>query len=187
MGWSCMETAASEQNGSWYALHVRHKHENLVSTLLRAKGYNEFNPTYRSRRRWSDRIAEIESPLFPGYVFCQFDAGDRRAPVVTTPGVVQIVGAVEGVEIAAVQAVIASGLAAEPWPRLEAGQLVRIHHGPLAGVEGVFLEMKNRHRLIVSISLLQRSINVDIDSALVTPARPIQRSTRSGLVCAGAA
>ena len=159
------------QENPWYAVHVRHKHERLVSSLLESKGYNEFNPTYRSRRRWSDRTAEIQLPLFPGYVFCQFDPSDRRAPVVATPGVIRIIGAVHPAEMAAVQAVIASGLAVEPWPCLEPGELVRIHHGPLAGVEGVFLELKNRHRLIVSISLLRRSINVDVDSAMVAPAR----------------
>lgn len=157
----------------WYALHVRHRQERVVAATLRGKGYLDFLPTYRSRRRWRDRIAEIELPLFPGYVFCHFDARDRRVPIVTTPGVLRIVGLarvpvpVLDSEIDAVRHVVASGIAAEPWPYVEAGQSVRIQHGPLAGVEGVFVEVKNRRRLVVSITLLQRSINVDIDSAFV--------------------
>jgi transcription antitermination factor NusG len=157
----------------WYALHVRHRQERVVAAALHGKGYLEFLPTYHSRRRWRDRIAEIELPLFPGYVFCHFDAGDRRVPIVTTPGVLRIVGLARAPvpvldsEIEAVRHVIASGIAAEPWPYIDAGQSVRIQHGPLAGLEGVFIEVKNRRRLVVSITLLQRSINVDIDSAFV--------------------
>ena len=172
----------SARTASWYALQVRHQHEKLVSTVLPNKGYRTFLPTYRSRRCWSDRVTEIEVPLFPGYVFCHFDSAERRVPILTTPGVVRIVGGPGGPipvhesEMAAIQAVIASGIAAEPWPHLEAGQPVRIQHGALAGVEGVFLEIKNRRRLIVSVTLLQRAINVDIDSALVVPLRPVWRS-----------
>jgi transcription antitermination factor NusG len=145
--------------------------------MLRSKGFREFLPTCRERRRWCDRTAEVELPLFPGYVFCHFDAYDRRVPIVTTPGIIRIVGAarapepVADREIEAIEKVVASGAAAEPWPYVSTGRSIRIQHGPLAGVEGVFLEARNRHRLIVSISLLQRSINVEIDSAFVTLAR----------------
>jgi transcription antitermination factor NusG len=160
---------------SWYALQVRHNYERFVSDVLNAKGFTRFLPTYPKRRRWSDRTVEIESPLFPGYVFCQFDFNDRRVPIVTTPGVIRIVGvpeaplAVDALEIAALQKIAAAGLAAGPWPFAKAGQRVRVKTGPLAGVEGVLVEMKNRQRLIVSISLLQRSIQVDIDSVAVDP------------------
>ena len=157
----------------WYALHVRNRQERLVADSLRGKGYTGFLPTWRSRRRWSDRVTELDLPLFPGYVFCHFDARDRRVPIVTTPGVIRIVGIggaphpVEDTEIEAVRRVVASGISAEPWPYVEAGRPVRIEYGPLAGVEGVFVELKSRQRLIVSVSLLRRSINVDIDSAFV--------------------
>jgi transcription antitermination factor NusG len=123
----------------WYALQVRQRYEKITSTVLRNKGYREFLPLYHARRRWSDRMAEIDLPLFPGYVFCQFDIHEHHAPVVTTPGVIQLVGIgrtplpIEESEMAAIRAIIASGLPAEPWPYLAAGNAVRIEHGSLAG------------------------------------------------------
>jgi transcription antitermination factor NusG len=170
---------SSFETAVWYALHVRHNHEKTVSTVLRQKGYSEFLPTYRARRRWSDRSVEIEFPLFPGYLFCQLDPGRPRTPIVTTPGVIRLVGGsrgpipVEANEIAAVHKVVSSGIVSEPWPFLEAGQKVRIEHGALAGVEGILIEVKNKQRLIVSVSLLQRSINVDIESSDVVPVNPV--------------
>jgi hypothetical protein len=47
------------------------------------------------------------------------------------------------------------------------GDRVQIRSGPLCGLEGILLEMRQRHRLIVSVTLLQRSVAVDIDSAWV--------------------
>jgi transcription antitermination factor NusG len=156
---------------------VRHQHELFVADTLTGKGYRSFLPTWRRRVRRSDRIAECESPLFPGYLFCYFDAWDRRVPIVTTPGVIRIVGVPRGplpvdeTEIAAIQKVVASGASAGPWPYARAGQRVRVQHGALAGLEGTLVQIKNRTRLIVSVTLLQRSIQVEIDSAAVAPLR----------------
>ena len=102
---------------SWYALRVQSRLSSLASTTLRGKGYEEFSPLYRSRRRWSDRTKELELPLFPGYLFCRFDVSDRL-PILTTPGVIGIVGIgktpapVDLDEIEAVRAILRSGLAA---------------------------------------------------------------------------
>jgi transcription antitermination factor NusG len=154
-------------NHSWYALQVRSNFENLASATLRGKGYEEFLPLYRSRRRWSDRIKELDLPLFPGYLFCRFDA-DNRLPILTTPGVIAIVGAgktpvaVSDEEIGAVQAIIRSGLPAQPWPCLTVGSRIFIERGPLAGVEGIALNVEKKYRLVVSVPLLQRSVAVEI-------------------------
>jgi transcription antitermination factor NusG len=141
---------------------------------LTAKGNEAFLPTYRSRRRWSDRYKEIDAPLFPGYTFCRFDP-IRRLPVLTTPGVVSIVGTTKGPvsiderEIESVRAMVSSGFIVGPWPFLHEGEFVAVEHGPLQGVEGVIVSVKNQYRLVVSISLLQRSVAVEIDRAWVRP------------------
>jgi transcription antitermination factor NusG len=159
----------------WYALRIQSRLASLASTTLRGKGYEEFLPLYRSRRRWSDRIKEIQLPLFPGYLFCRFDVGDRLMPILTTPGVVGIVGAgkipvpVDLDEIEAVRAILRSGLAAQPWPSLAVGSEVYIEHGPLAGLEGIITNTDKVYRLIVSVSLLQRSVAVEIDREWARP------------------
>jgi transcription antitermination factor NusG len=162
-------------NQPWYALHVRSKFENLASATLHGKGYQEFLPVYRSQRRWSDRVKELDLPLFPGYLFCRFDVHDRLLPILTTPGVVAIVGAgktpvpVSEEEIAAVQAIVRSGLPAQPWPCLTVGSRVLIERGPLAGVEGIALNVDKKYRLVVSVPLLQRSVAVEIDRDWARP------------------
>lgn len=158
----------------WFALQIRSRYEKIAATLLHGKGYELFLPVYKSRRRWSDRIKELELPLFPGYLFCRFNPLDRL-PILVTPGVIQVVGIgkspvpVNDAEIAAIQTAVQSGLPRQPWPFLQVGQRVKIKSGPLQGLEGILLDFKGRHRLLLSVTLLQRSVAVEVDGAWVDP------------------
>jgi transcription antitermination factor NusG len=158
----------------WFAVQVQTRYEKAVAKSLRSRGLDDFLPTYRCTRRWSDRLQKIEMPLFPGYVFSRFDINDRL-PVLTIPGVIGIIGAgklpqpVDQAEIDALQIVVASGLLLEPWPFLKEGQRVRIDDGPLRNVEGVLTEIGDRGKLIVSVSLLRRSIAVTVDRNWIRP------------------
>jgi transcription antitermination factor NusG len=157
---------------AWFAVQVRSQHEKAISLRLAGAGYAPFLPVYKCRRRWSDRVKEVMLPLFPGYLFCRLDP-KVRLPILKTPGVIQIVGSnripipVEDTEIEAIRRLVSSGLPAQPWPFLAVGDRVRIECGPLRGVEGILTAFKGTHRLLVSITLLQRSVAVEIDSAFV--------------------
>ncbi len=167
-----METG--NNNYSWYALRTKSRYENTVASHLCARGYEFFLPLYKCRRRWTDRFKEIELPLFPGYVFCQFNSLDRF-PVLSIPGVVHVVGvgrtpvSIDETEIAAIQTAVKSGLPRQPCPFLEIGDRVRIEHGPLCGIEGILLGFRGNQRLVLSVTLLQRSVAVQVDEAWVQP------------------
>ncbi|HEY6343175.1 MAG TPA: UpxY family transcription antiterminator [Bryobacteraceae bacterium] len=159
---------------NWYALQVRQRTEKLTAQLLNLKGYEPFLPTYLLERRWSDRIKTFDQPLFPGYLFCRLDPL-LRLPILTTPGVISIVGAgrepiaIPETEVNAVWRIVESAASAEPWPYLTSGDTVRIAEGPLQGVDGILVTLKNSSRVVVSINLLQRSIAVEVDRRAVLP------------------
>ena len=159
----------------WYALTTKTNLELSATSALRSKGYEAFLPTYRVRNNWSDRVKELDRPLFPGYTFCLFDALNRL-PILITPGVCSVVGfgnepaPIDEAEMESVRALVQSGLPVSPWPFLREGQRIRIVHGAFAGLEGIFIRHKQNCRLVVSISLLQRSIAAEIDGDWITPA-----------------
>jgi transcription antitermination factor NusG len=159
---------------SWFAVKVRSRSEEVVAQSLQAKGYECLLPTYPERRRYSDRIKEVRSALFPGYVFCHFDP-IYRLPIITTPLVHEVVSfgrilcPVSDVEIQSIQQIMATRFLARPWPYLRAGQKVLVEEGPLKGVEGLLLREKGCERLVVSVHLLQRSLAVEIDRHSVRP------------------
>jgi transcription antitermination factor NusG len=152
----------------WFALKVRHQHEQAAATVLGLKQLEAFAPTLRQRRRWSDRTKVLVTPLFPSYVFCRFE-NEKRLSVLNTPGVLSIVGfgnspaPVPDEEIAAVRTAIASGMTIEPWPYLRAGERVEVTHGPLKSLKGVLVQSKNDWRVVVSVDLLMRSLAVEVD------------------------
>ena len=165
----------NENSERWFALRVKSRCEKLVATIANNKGFEEFLPVYQSRRRWSDRVKSVEFPLFPGYVFCRLDP-QRRMPLLTIPGVLHFVGIgkvpmpLEDAEVEVIQAAVKSGLVTEPWPFLEVGQRVRLEQGPLAGVEGIFVGTSRQDRLVVSVTLLKRSVAVNMERHWVTAA-----------------
>lgn len=57
----------------------------------------------------------------------------------------------------------------EPHPFLTKGRRVRITHGVFEDLEGVFVARKNRFRLVLSITLINRSVAVELDSSDVVP------------------
>src|SRR6201995_1611656 len=162
------------QGAPGYAIRVRLNYEKPVAAALRGKGFQEFLPLIRSKRQWSDRVKIMDLPLFPGYLFCRLDL-DARLPLLTTPGFLYLVGVgktpepVDELEIAGIRAVLRSGLTVTPWPNLVVGQKVRLKHGPLRGLEGVLTRIGNRHRIYVSVTLLKRSISVEVDPEWVQP------------------
>ncbi len=157
--------------GRWYALRVRSQHEQMVGAHLQGRGYKSFLPLYKSRRRWSDRFKEIEQPLFPGYVFCQFNPLNQL-PILSIPGVVHVVGV--------------GRTPVQPWPFLRVGHKVRIEYGPLSGLEGILLGFGGHQRLVLSVTLLQRSVAVQVDEAWVRPVlqeRPARSDSVTSQTC----
>lgn len=163
----------------WYALQLRTRWESSTATMLSNKGFETFLPTYKISRRGRDKSFDVPAPLFPGYLFCRFNVFDRL-PVLITPGVIAVVGngrtpiPVENSELEAIRKMVSTGWSVEPCPYLEVGQLVRIEEGALRGVEGILTAFKGVQRIVVSISLLRRSVALEIDRSMVFPVGPKQ-------------
>ena len=160
----------------WYAVRVKSNREWVTAEALRGKNYEVLLPRYREYRSRGTVSRPIELPLFPGYLFCRLDV-NNRIPVMIVPGVVHIVGIgrapapVDPQEMAGVLAMVESSLDLNPFTYPAVGERVRVEGGPLRGVEGTILAHKGTEKLVVSVSLLQRSMAVDMDRNWVaTPA-----------------
>jgi transcription antitermination factor NusG len=172
---SAMALAASSPEVRWYAAYTCANREKRVAAELVAREVEHFLPLYGSLRRWKDRRVQLELPLFPGYLFVRL-ALCHRLRVVRIPGVVRLVGiagfptALPDTEMEILRSGLSQGLLAEPHPFLTVGRRVRINGGPFAGLEGILKRKRNSLRVVVSLSLIQRSVAVDVDVADVTPA-----------------
>lgn len=165
-------SAGSATSTMWYAVHTRHQHEKLVARMLANKGFEVFLPLYSDLRQWRDRTKLVELPLFSCYVFLRGDL-DRRLAILTTPGVhgmLVTAGKLAGIpeeEIQAVRSVVENRVKVEPHPFLKCGDLVRVKYGALRGLEGFLVRKKGQTRLIISVTLLERSVAAEVDASAV--------------------
>lgn len=172
---------------NWFALHVKPRHERAVEQQLLARLLEVYSPYYSVRRRWSDRVKEVECPLFPRYVFCRFSF-DERLRVISIPSVASIVGfggspcPIADRDIEMVKNVVASGLPVMPWPSLRIGERVRVCHGPLCGLEGILAREKAAYRVVVTVELLQRAVAVEVERDLIEPVSTPKRPPSNGLL-----
>jgi transcription antitermination factor NusG len=158
----------------WFAVRVKSNFERTAALALSHRGYEQYVPEYTVKRY--GRATTQPRPLLPGYVLCRLNPDDRL-PVLSAPGVVGIVAfgkvlqAIDEQEINRIRAVAESGLEASPCPYLACGEAVIVQSGPLAGLRGILLEVKSSFRLVVSITLLQRSVAAEVQWDWVTPLR----------------
>lgn len=159
----------------WFAAYTSPRHEKHVSQQMRREGIQNFLPLYKSIRRWKDRRKELELPIFPGYLFVRI-ALRERLKVLQLPGVVQLVSfqgqpaPLPDAEIEMLRHQLSRTSELQPHPFLTVGRRVRVHSGPMSGVEGILVRKKDKFRVVVSIELIQRSVAMEIDQADVEPA-----------------
>jgi transcription antitermination factor NusG len=155
---------------NWYAVHTRSNFEVRVADQFSAKNIENFLPAYEEIHQWKDRKRKVRLPLFPGYLFIRI--GDRtqtRLPLLQTSGVVRIVGQggkhepVFDHEIEAIRIVLKSNTRCLAHPFLREGAWVRVKRGPLKGVEGFLVRLRNQSRLVISVNVLSRSVATEVD------------------------
>jgi transcription termination/antitermination protein NusG len=169
---------ASFRAKDWHVLWTRSHSEQLVRQQLSGKGFETFLPMIGA---WGTRAGarrRIDVPMFPGYLFVR-GLADKRSHVEVRKarGLVQVLGqswdrpaVVPEQEVGAIQKLAQSALETFATPFLQQGQRVRVVFGPLAGVEGRLLR-SNAHTglLVLSITLLQRSVAAEVHCSAVTP------------------
>ena len=155
---------------NWYAVHTRSNFEVRVADQFSAKGIENYLPAYEEMHQWQDRKRKVLLPLFPGYVFVRIgDHTQTKLPLLQTPGVVRIVGQggkVEPVfdhEVEAIRSVLKSNIRCFAHPFLREGAWVRVKRGPLKGVQGYFVRLKNQSRLVISVNVLSQSVATELD------------------------
>ena len=160
----------------WYALYTRPRHEKQVFEDLTSRKIEAFLPTYKVRRRWSDRYKIVEEPLFKNYIFVNVRQGQSYHETLRRYGAVSFVmfdgkpAEIPESEIDAIRMLVTSELPYDPHPYLKIGRKVYVRSGPLEGCEGILTRKKGMTRLVLSVHLLQQSVSAEVDADCVEPA-----------------
>lgn len=153
-------------NYHWYVLYTYPQYEKKVFESLLKSKCETFLPTHKVKRVWSDRIKQIQVPLFPNYVFVRLKA-DERFKVLDVRGVCRFISCggipvkVSDKEINIIEKMAqAKNLTAEE--RFIPGDKVYIEGGAFDGIEGQIINKNGKNRFFVEISSLKQYLSVDI-------------------------
>jgi transcriptional antiterminator RfaH len=156
----------------WAAAHTNARNEKVVAQELERLHVPVFLPLHKKRRTYGARIRESWLPLFPGYVFYDSEAIDRR-DVYDTKRVANILVPDRPALLKADLENLALALARQPEIRpvtkLLPGTRVRVLKGALAGVEGTLVRVEKRTILVIMVSFVNFGAEVSIDEAYVEP------------------
>src|SRR5581483_875518 len=147
----------------WYSVYTRPRHEKNVLKELTGKNIEAFLPTYKVRRRWSDRYKIVEEPLFKNYLFVNVDYDHRYHDTLRPYGAVSFISfdgqpaQIPDAEIEAIRRLVTCELPYQPHPYLKVGRRVRVRSGPLKGCEGILVRKKSLAKLVLSVNLLQQA------------------------------
>jgi transcriptional antiterminator RfaH len=155
---------------NWYAIQTKPRQEQAATLGLQHEGITAFFPKLR-RRKTIRRVKRwVTGPLFPSYIFAQFEVPAQTRLVRYSTSVINIVtfgetpAIVDDAIIAAIKEHADQDVVVLPPTPFKPGELVEIQDGPLRGLQGVFeRDMSDRDRVVVLLQVLSKGSRVEVD------------------------
>lgn len=157
----------------WYLIYTKSKNEDAVSEKLSGCGLEIFNPKFKERKFVRRKIREVISPLFPCYIFANFEFPKDFHLVKYTRGVKKVIGnenspiPVPPDIIDSIRGRIIEGLVKVKSTTFMPGDEVVIKDGPFQGLVAVF---ERKLSGVERVSVLLKTINyrVVLDGAFLS-------------------
>jgi transcriptional antiterminator RfaH len=149
----------------WVLLYTMPRHEKKIYSQLIKQNLTVFLPLYKRVSIWHDRKKEMETPLFPSYLFVWLESQHDFYKIYSEGGVISLVKF--GNEIARVDERVVSALQQITDQMLSVtiteevfkpGRIVKIISGPMKGIECEVVQYKSKDRIIVRVPILRRSV-----------------------------
>jgi transcriptional antiterminator RfaH len=154
----------------WYAINTKPHQEDVAEANVRRLGIETFCPRLKEERLVRQKKHTCLSPLFTGYLFARFEVTEHYRYVLFSRGVKNIVAfggepaIVEDHLIAGIRARLQEGDVLEPASGFRCGQIVRIHEGPLRGLEAIFeRETTGAQRAVLLLKALSYQVRAVVD------------------------
>ncbi len=166
------EQTLQQFEGNWWVAHTRSRNEKALAHDLMSHEISYFLPMTWTVSKKSRRATKSLLPLFTGYLFfCGNE--EQRVNVLKTNRVANLIAVPEPDifvgELAQIEQALQSGVPLVPHQSIQKGQWCRVIAGPLMGLEGMVVEVKNITRLLLQIDMLGQAASVEIDLDMVEP------------------
>lgn len=167
----------STGDAPWEIAHLRSRQEKSVARLLLDGRKPFYLPQIEEMKKRSGRTFVSHLPLFPGYIFLRRVEGLRQT-LWRTSAVVSMIQVPDQAQLTAellqIRQLQASGAVLTPCMDLAPGDAVRITEGAFSGYVGIVIQERGSLRVIVSVSILKKSVAVEFPRDLLAQLKPIE-------------
>jgi len=162
---------------SWYAAQLRPNGDALALVNLQRQGFTAFRPLIWETRRSEKGPQRLLKPMFPGYVFVQFDITLPEWPKIrSTRGISRLVGNVSGgpsrLPAGLIDALKQRCAGNEPNSAanaFELGDKVYVSSGPFAAFLATVERMDAQNRVWLLIDFMGRAARFSADADQLVP------------------
>lgn len=162
-----------ERTAVWWVVHTRPRCEKKMDDWFRLAGCGRYLPVRPSLRIYKSKRVTFAKPLFPGYAFGAFSPLQRQT-VFRSEYAANIIAVADQAkfleQMDAIRVALETGAPLEDHPYIATGQRVRITTGKFRGIEGIVTRFRNKTRICLSVDILERSVAVEVDAAMLAAA-----------------
>jgi len=154
---------------NWKVLYVASRSEKKVNQRLNDLGIECYVPLKTEKKKWSDRVKTVITPLINGYVFVKVD-DKRREDVFKAHGVVNFVrynggdASIREIEIEALRSIEQKGYYVEGSfeKNFITGESVIIKYGPFKGLHGFVTSLAKTNEYRIHIESIGYSLTIKV-------------------------
>lgn len=161
----------------WYVVNTKAREEPKASFNLKRQGFNSYLPQYKKTRRHARRIDTVLAPLFPKYLFIEFDLDlERWSSINSTAGVKKLImfGSLpatlpsELVEEIRTREDVEGVVSLNQYLKIKQGDQVTINSGAFNEHRGIFECQDDDKRIIILLKLMGRDVRVRLASSAIS-------------------
>jgi transcriptional antiterminator RfaH len=161
----------------WYVVNTKAREEPKASFNLKRQGFNSYLPQYKKTRRHARRIDTVLAPLFPKYLFIEFDLDlERWSSINSTAGVKKLImfGSLpatlpsELVEEIRTREDVEGVVSLSQYLKIKQGDQVTVNSGAFNEHRGIFECQDDDKRIIILLKLMGRDVRVRLASSAIS-------------------
>jgi transcriptional antiterminator RfaH len=161
----------------WYVVTTKAREETKALFNLKRQGFNTYLPQYKKLRRHARRTDTVLAPLFPKYLFVEFDLDMHNWSCINST-----IGVSKLIKFGSMPTAVPSGLVSEIRTREDAegmvslnrylkikqGDEVTILTGAFSDHSGIFESQGDDERIVILLNLMGRNVRVRLSSSAIS-------------------
>ncbi len=138
----------------WYIFYTKSRHEKKVYERLTEDGYEVYLPLWKTLRQWSQRVKEVEEPVFKSYIFVR-SMEKYIFSILSDPSIVKVIrfhghpATISEKHLELIQKMLKNKVEISITTEFRVGEPIKIKGGSFHGLNGTIHEVRGKKQFQV--------------------------------------